>query len=276
MAAHRERLLTAIDALVESPRGRAITRSRWSGWAGSAILHGIVAISLLISWRHAHSESFVPYIPVELVTIGDETNIAPMVREQLPYPSADTPVAPAPPPAPPEAAPSLEMKIFPQKAQPSSQPDRKNFDPQGTNSNAPDRKPTNGPQNARIGDQDIKGVGDETGMTMTIIDALRNQIARCWHPIASSTSPEKLAVSYELYLDRDGSVSRPPALIGTSSGASAAEFQAEAETVRRAIYTCAPYSLPAAKYAAWRNLTLTFDPRMLPFDRKADPGSHGR
>jgi hypothetical protein len=41
------------------------------------------------------------------------------------------------------------------------------------------------------------------------------------------------------------------------------DTQAEAESVRRAIYTCAPYFLPASQYDIWRTITLVFDRRML-------------
>jgi len=42
-------------------------------------------------------------------------------------------------------------------------------------------------------------------------------------------------------------------------------FQAAAESAVRAVTRCAPFSfLPAAKYAAWREVEVVFDPHTLP------------
>jgi hypothetical protein len=40
-------------------------------------------------------------------------------------------------------------------------------------------------------------------------------------------------------------------------------FGIAAESARRAVLRCAPYSLPAEKYDAWREVIINFDPREL-------------
>jgi hypothetical protein len=35
------------------------------------------------------------------------------------------------------------------------------------------------------------------------------------------------------------------------------------ESVRQAIFTCAPYRLPAERYQQWHQVTLKFDARMI-------------
>jgi hypothetical protein len=52
----------------------------------SAAMHLLVILGSLITWSHffhSASEGFPPVVPVELVSLGEETNIAPMVREDL-------------------------------------------------------------------------------------------------------------------------------------------------------------------------------------------------
>jgi len=105
----------------------------------------------------------------------------------------------------------------------------------------------------------MKGIGAQNAMTMDLADALRNEIAQCWSPPVGAPNPAELVVNFELFLNPDGSIARPPQLTGQSgSGAYAA---AAAEAARRAIYTCAPYKLPADRYSQWRDITFTFDPR---------------
>jgi len=64
-------------------------------------------------------------------------------------------------------------------------------------------------------------------------------------------------VSYELFLNRDGSVAQPPQLTADSAAAAAGDpyMRAAAEAARRAIYTCAPYTLPADRYNQWHDVT---------------------
>jgi hypothetical protein len=226
----------------------------------SAAMHLLVILGSLITWSHffhSASEGIPPIVPVELVSLGEETNIAPMTREDLTLPEADKSIPPAPPPA---DAPKFEMKLFPKKTQPDPQPARKAFDRSGTNTTLPENmQPSRGPKDARLGDQDIKGFGDQNAMTMNLPDYLRNQILHCWHPIAGR--PGEPVLSFELFFNPDGSVSQPPRLASTAPMANP-DFLVIAESIRHAIYTCAPYRLPASRYSEWRNITLTFDLRL--------------
>jgi hypothetical protein len=74
-----------------------------------------------------------------------------------------------------------------------------------------------------------------------------------------------LVVEFELFLKPDGSVAQPPQLSAESQGAVGRDSftRAAAEAGRRAIYTCAPYKLPADRYSQWQDITLTFDPRQM-------------
>lgn len=240
------RLVSARDAVFESRWAAALARSPQGGLVGSVTLHAVVILAFLIHWPSHSSGDLQSFVPVELVTIGDETNIAQMVRQQLALPEKDVNAAPAAPSAAPEATPTFEMKLFPQKP---SEAGPKQSTQQGEAKTAA-AQPSSAPRKALVGDYDIKGKGD--AMTMTAIDALRNQIARCWHPPANAT------LVVDLSLSRDGSIARPPLPRAGQPGQHEAE-----EALRYAIYTCAPYVLPAERYESWRDVTLTFDPSML-------------
>ncbi len=120
--------------------------------------------------------------------------------------------------------------------------------------------------NTRIADRNVKGFGAQNAMTADLEDALRSQIKPCWSPPVGAPHPEQLVVNFDLFLNPDGSVAQPPQLAADSASAAASNpyVQAAAEAARRAIYTCAPYKLPADKYADWREINpFTFDPRQM-------------
>jgi hypothetical protein len=103
-------------------------------------------------------------------------------------------------------------------------------------------------------------------MTGDIQDALRSQIAQCWNPPIRAPKPEELVVDFDLLLNSDGSVARPPQLVGQSAVRAAGDryTRAAADAARRAIYACAPFKLPADRYSQWREISpLHFDPRAM-------------
>ncbi|HEY3637081.1 MAG TPA: hypothetical protein VGK90_02935 [Rhizomicrobium sp.] len=113
--------------------------------------------------------------------------------------------------------------------------------------------------NAPEAQKTTRGFGAQNAMTADLQDALRSQIQPCWSPPVGAPHPEQLVVSFDLFLSPDGSVAQPPQLLATSSDP---YFHAAAEAARRAIYSCAPYKLPADKYADWREIKpFVFDPR---------------
>ena len=246
-----ERFATLLDSKFSTPR---------TGLVASGIGHALLVISLLITWPHLGRRGngdVLPVIPVELVTIGDETNIAPVTRERFSDPEADVAQTPAVPTRPAEMAPTFEMKIFPQKPPPmrASGDASKDLDLDRHGHSA---LATSAPADARLGDYDVQGAGDRTASTLNILDALRSQIARCWvRPIGSTQVGT--VITFQLFLNRDGSIAQPPALrpVDEHDGKSVPASQAEA--IRRAIYTCAPYRLPSAKYDEWQKSIVVFD-----------------
>ena len=97
-------------------------------------------------------------------------------------------------------------------------------------------------------------------MSLDELAALRAKIQQCWN-ISGLVPPDasELIVKVKIFLDQDGSLSpsQPPQILkaGTSEFA-----RTSAEAAVRAIRRCAPYQLPAEKYASWQEVDITFDP----------------
>ena len=263
-----------------------------AGWVGSILLPATIVFATLFTFAHKLdiTEESPPVVPVDLVTIGAKTNIAPMVKVQPKAPpKEETPVEPPvpdqsqvqpqqeqqeTPPPPPETAPAEQAVQAPPpppmpklKPQPTEAPPKKEkFDINNISALLDKRTPAaSSAPNARVGDRNIKGIGAQNAATMDLQDAMLSQIKTCWSPPVGGPHPEDLVVEFELFLNVDGSVAQPPQLSADSQSAVSRNSytRAAAEAARRAIYTCAPYKLPADRYKDWRDITLTFDPRQM-------------
>lgn len=105
------------------------------------------------------------------------------------------------------------------------------------------------------------GLGD--GMTISEVDALRQEMQKCWRPPTGAANPEELIVELRIFLNEDGSLVRAPRIVrsGTSTFGKNSFAMAAEEAARRAVVMCAPYDfLPADKYERWKEVTITFDP----------------
>lgn len=99
-------------------------------------------------------------------------------------------------------------------------------------------------------------------MTMSEIDAIRAQIAKCWNLPAGAKDVENMRVQVRVYLRPDGSLERAPDLVDNPLFAGDQFYRTFAESARRAVQICTPLrGLPVEKYEHWRELTINFDPR---------------
>lgn len=105
------------------------------------------------------------------------------------------------------------------------------------------------------------GLGD--GLTVSEIDALRQEMQKCWRPPTGAANPEELIVELRIFLGEDGALIRAPRIekSGTSTFGKNSFTVAAEEAARRAVVMCAPYDfLPINKYERWKEVTITFDP----------------
>jgi len=260
-------------------------RSPRVGLLGALFLHELIAAAALFTWQHhlEITDQAAPVVPVDLVTIADKTNIRatappqPKVERKETTPPVSVP-APKPAPAPPKAE-LAPAPIKPPQITPKPAPAPKTVVDTPTPIAKPEQKPSDAfnallnkltspaaaPSNPRTADRTTRGVGAMNAMTMDLSDALKNQIAQCWTPPVGAPHPEQLIPTFRLFLAPDGSVQQPPQLAANSAALAASNpfMRAAVDAARRAIYTCAPYKLPADKYSVWRDITIDFDPRKM-------------
>lgn len=96
-----------------------------------------------------------------------------------------------------------------------------------------------------------------TRMTQSETDALVGQIKRCWNPPIGSAEAG-IGVTLRFSLNQDGSLNGQPEIVQTPSHPLGTALAASA---RRALLQCGPYKMPPEKYAAWRSVEATFNPK---------------
>ncbi len=258
----------------------------------SLVLHsGLIAAGLMVFPTPKLAVIDTPEIvPVDLVTLAEETNIkanepapkpepkeepTPLVSEPevLPEPEPEPepePIAAPPPklepaPAKLEVAPKPKPKPKPKKKRPrpkkKPKPKAPSFDlarlenklaKQAASENAPD-DPFERARKAR-------GTGD--AMTANEIDLLRAQMYRCWRAPLDAPYPEKLKVTIRARLNPDGTLNSNPEVLNMGQIRRSGDpfWQAAADNARRAVLKCQPYTLPPDKYALWRETIINFTP----------------
>ena len=244
-------------------------------------LHVGIIAATFFTWSHSLeiADQSPPVVPVDLVTIGAKTNIAPMVKAQPKEPPKDEvqPPAPQPTPQPATAAPQEEsappppdvasteplLKKPPPPA-PKTKPDqdqkKEKFDINNIMALLDKRAPAAGSApNAKVGARTVKGFGAQNAMTADLNAMLSSLIYKCWSPPVGAPNASQLAVLFRVFLNPDGTIAQPPQLV--QSPGSDSYSRAAVEAARRAIYTCAPYSLPHDRYALWSDANVNFDPR---------------
>jgi len=226
-------------------------------------------------------------IPVDLVTIADETNITPQEKapEAVPEPPPEPPAAqeslpeePPPPPPPEQDSFVMEEKVEPPKpepkvamAEPSPKPEKPKKEKKKEEFDI-DRianlidKMDKAPPAAETREgvkpnaaQSARGAGARTAMTATEIDVLRAQLRKCWNVPVGAPDPSALVFRLRIFLNQDGSVASPPELVD-QAGLSDPYFRAAVDSAKRAVLMCSPFQLPPEKYEAWNDITITFDP----------------
>jgi colicin import membrane protein len=96
-------------------------------------------------------------------------------------------------------------------------------------------------------------------LTMNELAALRARLQECWTVPVGVADARDLQIQVRIQFRKDGSLAAEPALLNRGHHPA---FQVAAESALRAVKKCAPYSfMPVAKYEAWKDVEVTFDPR---------------
>lgn len=264
----------------------------------SAALHAGIIVAASIAWPHALSfpDDSPPVIPVDLVDVAEQTNIAPTVQENQPAPPPEQQTPPEPKPvevASAEPPPPQVEELAPPEIEPTPEPPKppekkvENQAPAPANPVVPRRRPPQAkpqkfdvdsvlalldkrepkvqapPANAQVAEQTRRGIGAQNAFTMDLKDALLTQMRQCWNVPVGAPHPEKLIVQIRVFLSPDGSLAEPPQLEPATRAAIAGDpyMRTAAESALRAANICAPYKrLPPDRYDTWREIVMTFDP----------------
>jgi hypothetical protein len=254
----------------KGPRRPTTARAPQYGIVISLLFHVALALAVLVTLGRTFDvpqESHA--VPVDLVTIANQTNIAaqspPKPKPEkidIPTPAIEPPELPQfqeAEPAPDIAAP--KFKIVPDK-KPTPREQQQDFAALLNKLTAPTKAP---PKNAKAGPRTIAGIGAGTLMTADLADALKSRIYRCWSPPIGAPNADDLVVDFDLQLNPDGTVASLRLSPGSAMAAAGNSYtRAASEAARRAVYQCQPYQLPANRYGEWREVNpLHFDPRDL-------------
>lgn len=99
-------------------------------------------------------------------------------------------------------------------------------------------------------------------LSVSEMDAVRQQITRCWLVPAGAKAGESLLVELRVRMNPDRTV-REAEIVDTARMRIDPFFRAAAESARRALFnpSCSPLNLPPEKYETWKTFTITFDPK---------------
>lgn len=109
------------------------------------------------------------------------------------------------------------------------------------------------------------GVGGSyfSELSITEADAIAGRLRQCWNLDPGAMGIENMIVEVRAYLNQDGTV-RKAEILDDSRYNSDPHFRSVADSARRAVFICAPYSIFAEKYGdkydMWKTMLLRFNP----------------
>jgi len=96
----------------------------------------------------------------------------------------------------------------------------------------------------------------------TLKALIRDRVQDCWFVPAGAKDLGDMAVKIRIELRRDGRLARAPEFVDTGQHSLSSDqyYRIFAESARRAVQNCEPYSdLPPGQYNLWRRIEFTFD-----------------
>lgn len=99
-------------------------------------------------------------------------------------------------------------------------------------------------------------------MTISEMEAVKEQLSECWKIQAGARYAEDLAVDVKLFMNPDRTVRESQIMDGMRYN-NDSFFRAAADSAMRAIRNpyCSPLRLPPDKYDQWKTIEIRFDPR---------------
>jgi outer membrane biosynthesis protein TonB len=100
-------------------------------------------------------------------------------------------------------------------------------------------------------------------LTASEMDALAQQLRRCWSLPATSKDAQNLVVDVDITVNPDRTLASAPQVSDAGRMATDPAFRAAAMAATRALRNpeCSPLALPPDKYQEWQSMTVHFDPK---------------
>ncbi len=268
----------------------------------SFLAHGILIGVMIVGLPYLKPEiTLPPMISVELATVSDltQTNKPPVkapepkdkkdepptkVEKPTPKPNpTPEPVKPAPKETVPDKKPvevdkptpdldalappkKPDKKPLPKKPDPKSAENQKTLDSllKNLTKDPPAPKSDIGEITKKLTESQPAPETPHVGETLTIsdIDALRQQLSGCWNIFAGAAEAEDLSVDIRVIVNPDRTV-RDATVMDQGRYNSDDRFRAAAESALRAVNDprCSPLRLPQEKYNLWKDMVINFDPK---------------
>ena len=83
-------------------------------------------------------------------------------------------------------------------------------------------------------------------------------IRKCWRVPPGLPAPKAPWVEVRLFLNRNGTLAKPPEVVNQDSDAA---FVVMSRSAVNAVLSCQPFALPPENYDLWREVVLSFDTR---------------
>jgi hypothetical protein len=202
-------------------------------------------------------------VPVEIVDIGDETNVR-ALAEQVP----DDEVAPQAEEQQPEETRPAPSPTPQQRRQQSSNDEFSLADISGMI----DRQRNQGrrQQEGARADRNQRGAGlgteERASLESRVASLVDRHLRRCWRSTADMPDPERLLVTVEFQLDRNGRLSGQPRVVSPTNYTFDPLMGEAVNRALRAVRVCDPYEfLPndpsvGEYFEVWRSQEVTFGP----------------
>lgn len=101
----------------------------------------------------------------------------------------------------------------------------------------------------------------EQALSVTEMDAIRQQVSRNWSMPAGAKDAGNLRVDLRLRLEKDGTVTDVQ-IVDRSRYSSDTFYRAAADSAMRAVLKASPFrGLPPEKYDTWQSIIMGFDPK---------------
>lgn len=269
------------------------------GVVASLIFHGVILLLTVVGAPFVVKDTLDLVnkpIPVEIVTIDEKTQAPEKPKPKKAEPAESKPkpaskmTSDAPPILAPDRPPEPDVKAEPKEAVPPPVVPKSKPKPPPPKKKTPEPKPSPAPvpkenqdelfssllkniapdaQEAPVETPEPEGEADKANnvplgeqLTMSELDAFKQQLTPCWNVQSGAKYAENLVVQIRVFMNRDQTV-QSASLVDQIRYGLDSHYRAAADAALRALRNpaCQPFNLPEDKYERWKVIVINFDPR---------------